>query len=63
MIWGDERRLRAELGAFSIEQIEAMLCRLLQADVAAKTGQATVQSAIEAFIIDSARARRQRRAS
>jgi DNA polymerase-3 subunit delta len=63
MIWGDERRVRAELNAFTTEQVESMLCRLLQADVAAKTGQATVQSAIEAFIIESCRARRQRRAS
>jgi DNA polymerase-3 subunit delta len=62
MIWRDDRRLRTELGAFTTEQVETMLCRLLQADVAAKTGRSSVQSAIEAFIVESCRARRQRRA-
>lgn len=63
MIWSDPRRLQNELSAFTTEQVESMLCRLLQADVAAKSGLATVQSAIEAFIVESCRARRQRRAS
>lgn len=63
MIWGDDRRLRTELGAFTAEQVESMLQKLLQADVAAKTGQATVQSAIEGFIIEACRSRQQRRAS
>ncbi len=63
MVFRDDRRLRAELDAFTTEQVESMLCRLLEADVASKTGRASVQSAIEAFIVESCRARRQRRAS
>ncbi len=65
MIWGDFDRVRAELAAFSTVQVERMLCRLLEADVAVKSGLATVQSAIEAFIIDACRARsaRARRAT
>lgn len=63
MRWGDEKQLRAELAAFSSEQVQAMLCRLLEADVAAKTGLASVRSSIEAFIIDMCRDRQFRRAT
>lgn len=52
MIWRDDRRLMTELAAFSTSQIEQMLCRLLEADVAAKTSTASVRSSIEALIIE-----------
>lgn len=58
MIWRDDQRLQRELGAFTIGQIEKMLCLLLEADVAAKTGQATVRSSVEAFIIEMCQQRR-----
>jgi DNA polymerase-3 subunit delta len=57
MIWNDDARLRRELAAFSVGQIEEMLCRLCEADVAAKTGGLSVRSSIEAFIVDMCRAR------
>jgi DNA polymerase-3 subunit delta len=54
-IWNDPRRVQAELGAFTIEQVERMLCRLLEADKAAKTGMGSVRSSIEAFIVEGCR--------
>jgi DNA polymerase III subunit delta len=59
VVWNDPRRLRAELAAFTTAQAEAMLCRLLEADVASKTGGVSVRSSIEAFIVEMCR-RRQR---
>ncbi|HOW72912.1 MAG TPA: DNA polymerase III subunit delta [Phycisphaerae bacterium] len=63
MIWKDDQRLRAELAAFTTEQIELMLCRLLEADVAAKSGGASVQSSIEALIVEMCGRRGSRRAT
>jgi DNA polymerase III subunit delta len=63
MRWGDDAGMRAELAAFTVAQLEGMLCKLLEADVAAKTGGASVQSSIEAFIVEGCRNRRQRRAT
>ena len=63
MRWNDEAGVRAELAAFSISQLEQMLCRLLEADVAAKTGGASVQSSVEAFIVEGCRNRHERRAT
>jgi len=59
---GDEQRLQAELAAFSLAQVEGMLCRLLEADVAAKTGLASVRSSIEAFIVELCHSREAHRA-
>lgn len=53
MIWGDERRLRAELSAFSIAEVESMLCELLEIDVAGKSGGVSVRTAIESLIVRS----------
>ena len=63
MRWNDEPGVRAELAAFTVPQIEEMLCRLLEADVAAKTGGASVQTSIEAFIVAGCRNRRTRKAT
>lgn len=63
MIWKDDPRLRAELAAFTTEQVELMLCRLLEADVAAKSGGASVQSSIEALIVEVCGRRGSRRAT
>jgi len=63
MIWRDDDRLNRELNAFTAEQIEWMLTRLLDADVAGKTGAASVRSSIEAFIIDMCQQRTPRRAT
>ena len=63
MIWKDDQRLRAELAAFTTEQVELMLCRLLEADVAAKSGGASVQSSIEALIVEMCGRRGSRRAT
>ncbi|NLX23631.1 MAG: DNA polymerase III subunit delta [Phycisphaerae bacterium] len=52
MIWRDDPRLQRELNAFSVDQIEQMLCRLLDADVAAKSGGMGVRSSIETFIVE-----------
>jgi len=60
MRFGDDDRLRAELAAFSTEQAQGMLCKLLDADVAAKTGLASVRSSIEAFIVELCRTTRTR---
>ncbi len=62
MIWRDDQRLQRELNAFSVDQVERMLCRLLEADVAAKTGGVSVQSSIEAFIVDMCQPRKRARA-
>lgn len=59
----DERQLRRELGAFTTAQVEQMLSRLLEADVAAKTGLASVQTSIERFIIDMSRRSAARKAT
>ncbi len=58
MIWRDDPRLQRELNAFSVDQIEQMLCRLLDADVAAKSGGMGVRSSIEAFIVEMCRPRK-----
>jgi DNA polymerase-3 subunit delta len=63
MIWRDDERLMRELNAFTIDQIELMLTRLLEADVAGKTGAASVRSSIEAFIIEMCGRRAPRRAT
>ncbi len=63
MRWGDDNRLQAELEAFSVAQVEGMLCRLLEADVAAKTGRASVQASIEAFIVEMCRTTGTRKAT
>ncbi|HOB73896.1 MAG TPA: DNA polymerase III subunit delta [Phycisphaerae bacterium] len=60
MIWGNPQRVQAELSAFSAPQLERMLCQLLEADVAAKSGGASVQSSIEALIVNVCRAKRAR---
>ncbi len=61
-VW-DERRLRAELAAFTTDQVEQMLCELLEADVAAKTGRLSVRAAIESFIVRMCRRSQARRAT
>jgi hypothetical protein len=48
----DERQLRQQLNAFTTAQVEDMLARLLEADVAAKTGLCSVQASIERFIVE-----------
>ncbi len=60
MLWGPPQRVQAELNAFSTRQLELMLCRLLEADVAAKSGGASVQASIESLIISVCRAKRTR---
>jgi DNA polymerase-3 subunit delta len=57
----DERQLRRELGAFTTAQVEEMLSRLLETDVAAKTGLASVRTSIEKFIVEMSRRRASRR--
>ena len=60
-LWGNNaQRLRAELDAFTTAQVEQMLTRLLEADVGAKSGGPSVQSSIEAFIVEMCRTRRRR---
>lgn len=57
----DERQLRRELDAFTTQQVEDILSRLLEIDVAAKTGHASVRSSVEKLIVEmSARSRRRR---
>lgn len=63
MIWRDDQRLRAELASFTTSQVELMLCKLLEADVAAKTGVMSVRSSIEAFIIELCQRRTPRQAT
>lgn len=63
MRWNDEAGVRAELAAFSAAQLEQMLARLLEADVAAKSGGASVQTSIEKFIVEGCRGRRRQRAT
>jgi DNA polymerase-3 subunit delta len=62
MIWGPPQRVQAELNAFSAAQLEQILCRLLEADVAAKSGGASVQASIESLIISVCGAKRARKA-
>jgi DNA polymerase III subunit delta len=60
-LWGSNaQRLKAELDAFTTAQAEQMLTKLLEADVAAKTGGPSVQSSVEAFIVEMCHARRRR---
>jgi DNA polymerase III subunit delta len=61
MIWRDPQRLHAELNAFTTAQLERILCRLLEADVAAKSGGISVQASIESLIIAVCQAKRARR--
>ncbi|MHC4444162.1 MAG: DNA polymerase III subunit delta [Planctomycetota bacterium] len=63
MLWCDERRARAEVSAFSIDQLEGMLCRLLDADVAAKSSLASVRSSVEAFIVEMTGQQKRRKAT
>ncbi len=63
MIWRDDQRLKAELAAFTTDQAEQMLCRLLEADVAAKSSSASVRTSIEKFIIEACRPADRRRAT
>ncbi|HSW47033.1 MAG TPA: DNA polymerase III subunit delta [Phycisphaerae bacterium] len=62
MIWHDDRLTR-EINAFAAEELELMHTRLLEADVAGKTGAASVRSAIESFIIEMCGRRASRRAT
>jgi DNA polymerase-3 subunit delta len=57
----DERQLRRELGAFTTAQVEDMLSRLLETDVGAKSGLASVQTSIERLIIEMSRRSASRR--
>lgn len=59
----DDQQLRRELGAFTTAQVEEMFARLLEADVASKTGLASVQASIERFIIEMSRRSKGRRAA
>ncbi len=63
MRWGDPQEVKRELSAFTVEQVEGMLCELLEADVAAKTGGVGVRTSVERFIVASCRSRRGRRAT
>lgn len=63
MRWGQEQQVVRELSAFSRADIEDMLCTLLEADVAAKTGGASVRTSIEAFIINVCQRKRPHRAT
>lgn len=63
MIWRDDQRLKAELAAFTADQAEQMLCRLLEADVAAKSSSASVRTSIEKFIIEACRPAGRKRAT
>ncbi len=57
----NDQQARRELAAFTTAQVEEMLSRLLEADVAAKTGLASVHASIERFIVEMARRRGQPR--
>ncbi|GMU23997.1 MAG: hypothetical protein AMXMBFR13_40740 [Phycisphaerae bacterium] len=62
MIWGNPQRVQAELNAFTTRQLEDMLCKLLEADLAAKSGGVSVQTSIETLIVESCQDRPGRRA-
>jgi len=55
MIFRDPRRLNTELNALTIDQVQEILCQLLEADVAAKTGRASVRASVEAIILQPRR--------
>jgi DNA polymerase III subunit delta len=61
MIWNNPQRLRTELDAFTAPQLERMMCRLLEADVASKSGGASVQASIESLIVAVCQAKKPRR--
>jgi len=63
MRWGQEQQVVRELSAFSEADIEDMLCTLLEADVAAKTGGVSVRTSIETFVVNACRSKRPRRAT
>jgi DNA polymerase-3 subunit delta len=63
MRWGQEQQVVQELSAFQVADIQEMLCALLDADVAAKTGGVGVRTSIEAFIINATRGAGSRRAT
>jgi DNA polymerase-3 subunit delta len=63
MRWGQEQQVVRELSAFSVADIEDMLCTLLEADVAAKTGGASVRTSIEAFIVNACQRKQPHRAT
>lgn len=62
MRWRDEARVQQELASLTIPQIENMLCRLAEADLAGKTGGLSVQASIEAFLVEACTRPRPRRA-
>jgi len=51
MCWQDDVA-RAQLSAYTTEDLEWMLCKLCEADAAVKNGSGSVQSSIEALIIE-----------
>ncbi len=63
ILWTDTHTARKDLAAFSVQQVEDMLCQLLEIDMAAKTGQGSVRSGVEAFIVRNCVARQTRRAT
>jgi DNA polymerase-3 subunit delta len=63
MRWREEQQVVRELSAFEVADVENMLCALLEADVAAKTGGVGVRTSIEAFIINATRGTGSRRAT
>ena len=63
ILYTDSQTARTLLAAFSVQQAEDMLCQLLDIDVAAKTGQGSVRSGVEAFIVRNCATRKKRRAT
>lgn len=63
LVFRDPARVKAELSAFSTDELELMHCRLLDADVKSKTGRATVRSSIESLILEMCGRRGRRRVS
>lgn len=52
-----------DVSAFTAQEVEDMLCELLDADVAAKIGQGSVRSSVEAFILRACGRQRSRRSA
>ncbi|NLX13238.1 MAG: DNA polymerase III subunit delta [Phycisphaerales bacterium] len=63
ILWTNAQSVRKDLAAFSMQQVEEMLCQLLEIDLAGKTGQGNVHSGVEAFILRNCAARQNRRAT
>lgn len=57
----DDRQARRQLAAFTTAQVEEILARLLEADVAAKTGMASVRASIERLIVEMSQSAGRRR--